>query len=402
MKPFRFVQASDAHLGYAQYNLQERSQDFLRAFEELTVKAKELSPEFVVFAGDLFNTPHPPNPVLAKTIELIDRLQAPFLVVPGSHDNSYSTLVGTVLDPLYRGGHIHYLPAASYESESAYVYGITNFRKRPDFTSEKRRYFEKHPPKPQQGKYNVFALHQGVGFPELNLHPSQVELLPEELPRGFQYYASGHLHTPATIRLDDAVFAYSGSLETFEYTQAQCEKSFYLVDVRRDGEASLESVPLTKQRPFKVLSEDFSDLKPAEIEEKAHKIIAGADEEGAVLVFVLEGSLPQGLTRADINYDVIRGGAKALHVHLVNHLRSVEEEALAVSMASPESLYSRAKTTLDGYYGGFFGEGASRYSDLTIDLVGILSDRAVKRADRQRAAEKKIDEFYAGGEADDS
>ncbi len=399
MESFRFVQASDAHLGYAQYNLAERREDFLRAFEEFTVKARELSPEFVVFAGDLFNSPHPSNPVLAKAIELIDDLKAPFLVVPGSHDNAYSTLVGTVLDPLHRGGHIHYLPTKPYATKNAYVYGMTNFRKRLDFTSEGGKYFEAHPPQPK-GKYNIFALHQGVDFPELSLHPSQVEMLPEELPPGFQYYASGHLHTSAMLRLsDDSVFAYSGSLETFEYTEHQREKSFYLVEVGRDREATLEQIHLSEQRPFKVLQEDFTGLSPAEIEEKANKTVSDADEEGAIVVLVLEGVLPQGLTAADVNYSAIRSGAKALHVHLVNHLKSAEEEALAVTMTSAESLYSRARITLNEYYEALFGENAHSYADLTVELVNILSDKALKKPDRQRAAEKRINVFY--GEEDD-
>lgn len=393
MKPFRFVQASDAHLGYAQYNLLERREDFLRAFEEFTVKAKELSPELVVFAGDLFNSPHPSNPVLARAIELIDSLKVPFLVVPGSHDNAYSTLVGTVLDPLRRGGHIHYLPAEPYAAKDVYVYGMANFRRRLDFASEGMKYFEKYPPKPR-GKYNIFALHQGVDFPYLNLHPSQVEMLPEELPRGFQYYASGHLHTPVTLRFNGAVFAYSGSLETFEYTEHQREKSFYLVEVGRDREATLERVNLSEQRPFKVLQEDFTGLNATEIEEKARKAISASDEEGAIIVLILEGTLLQGLARADVNYDAVRSGAKALHIHLVNHLKSAEEEALAVTMTNSESLYSRARTTLNEYYGALFREKASSYADLTIELVSILSDGALKKMDRQKAAERKIDAFY--------
>ena len=394
IKAFRFIQASDAHLGYMQYNLTERRDDFLKAFEEFTTKAKELSPDLLVFAGDLFNSPHPSNPVLAEAIELIDSLKVPFLVVPGSHDKAYSTLVGTVLEPLHRGGHIHYLPTKPYEKGDVYVYGMTNFRRRTDFTTEAREFFEKYPPKPR-GKYNIFVLHQGVDFPSLNLHPSQVEMRPEELPKGFQYYASGHLHNPTILRFDDSIFAYSGSLETFEYTEYEYEKSFYLVEMGRDGEAEVKTIPLSKQRPFQVLRQDCTGLKPAEIEEKTREMISKSDRSGAILVLVLEGTLLQGLTRADVNYEAVRKEAtKALYVHFVNNLRTAEEEALPIAMTSAESLYSRASARLNEHYGDLFKEKAPQYAGLTIDLVNIFSSKELKRIERQRMAEKKIDAFY--------
>jgi DNA repair exonuclease SbcCD nuclease subunit len=121
LNPVRFIHASDAHLGYRQYHLQERQQDFMNAFQEFVEKTKELSPDFIVFAGDLFNDPHPSNVVLSSAIESIDSLKLPFLVVPGSHDAVYSSSVGTVLDPLHKGGHIQYLPLKPFEFGEVYV-----------------------------------------------------------------------------------------------------------------------------------------------------------------------------------------------------------------------------------------------------------------------------------------
>ncbi|MDQ1279914.1 MAG: repair protein SbcD/Mre11 [Thermoproteota archaeon] len=181
MKAFRFVQASDAHLGYMQYGLAERTGDFLKAFEEFTTKAKELSPDFVVFAGDL----------------------------------------------------------------------------------------------------------------------------------------------------------YSGSLETFDYTEYGHEKGFYLVEVDGDGETKVDTISLSMQRRFRILQMDFTGLKPEEIEEKAREAVSNADEEGVIIVLSIDGTLLQGLTKADVKYEIFRSAAKeALYVHLVNHLRTTEEEALPLTMNS--------------------------------------------------------------------
>ena len=267
MKPFRFVHASDAHLGYMQYNLLERREDFLNAFREFVEKTKELSPDFVIFAGDLFDDPHPSNLVLSSAIELIDSLEVPFLVVPGSHDNVYSALVGTVLDPLHKGGHIHYLPIKPFKTDDVYVYGMTNFRRRADFERHGKEYFEKHPPK-ASGKYNIFVLHQAVDFPRLNLHPNEVQILPAELPKGFQYYASGHFHNSINFKFNDGLFAYSGCFETFDYDEYDYEKGFYLVEVQSDGETKVSRVPITSYRRFNIVEENFTGLDAREIEEK--------------------------------------------------------------------------------------------------------------------------------------
>ena len=45
MKPFSFVHASDLHLGYAQYGLEARRQDFDNAFKEVVDKTIELKPD---------------------------------------------------------------------------------------------------------------------------------------------------------------------------------------------------------------------------------------------------------------------------------------------------------------------------------------------------------------------
>nr|NIM45931.1 hypothetical protein [Nitrososphaeria archaeon] len=279
MKSFSFVQASDAHLGYMQYNLPQREADFTRAFREFVDKTKEVYPDFVVFAGDLFNDPHPSNVVLGEAISLLDSLEVPVLVVPGSHDNVYSALVGTVLDPLHKGGHIHYLPVSPFERDDVYIYGMTNFRSRRAFQEECKEYFERKPPNPS-GRYNIFVLHQGVDFPELGLRPEQVEMLSGELPAGFQYYASGHMHTGKVIHYGEAVFAYSGPLETYEYDQYDRPKTFYHVEVDSDGEASIEELSIEGYRKFNVLEEDFSDATFTEIEDKGRKLVEEADDDG--------------------------------------------------------------------------------------------------------------------------
>ena len=50
MRAFSFVHAADFHLGYSQYGLEARREDFDRAFRELVDKTIELKPDFMIIA----------------------------------------------------------------------------------------------------------------------------------------------------------------------------------------------------------------------------------------------------------------------------------------------------------------------------------------------------------------
>ena len=75
MKPFSFVHAADLHLGYAQYGLEVRRQDFDEAFTELVDKTIALKPDFMIIAEDLFHQARPSNHTLENTIRSFKRLK---------------------------------------------------------------------------------------------------------------------------------------------------------------------------------------------------------------------------------------------------------------------------------------------------------------------------------------
>ena len=50
---------SDLHLGYAQFNLQEREEDLYEVFEESVDKSIQEHAEAVILAGDIFHNPKP-------------------------------------------------------------------------------------------------------------------------------------------------------------------------------------------------------------------------------------------------------------------------------------------------------------------------------------------------------
>ncbi|MGQ9538683.1 MAG: metallophosphoesterase family protein [Candidatus Bathycorpusculaceae bacterium] len=367
MKAFSFVHAADLHLGYSQYGLEARREDFDRAFQELVDKTLELKPTFMIIAGDLFHGARPSNVTLENAIKNFSRLREagiPVLVVDGSHDSAPNVVTSTILNPLDSAGLIYFLPrhegACWRKPECCYVYGVPNFRTRRKTEEMLPAFMEQNKPTPDSSLFNVFVFHMALEIQELNPPYIEAEAPPELIPEGFNYYAAGHIHTPYTGKFKTGMLVYPGSTETINYDEAKVEKGFYYVEVNENGEPSPKFVKLNSPRKFIVLEQDFTGVTATRITELAVQLVKGADEEGAILVPVLRGVLPAEASRAEVDVAQIRSAAeKALLVHPVVLLRESEvPEAVVRSIF--ESEIKDLKTKTFEYFLQIFSERYSR------------------------------------------
>lgn len=316
MKPFSFVHAADLHLGYAQYNLDVRREDFNGAFREVVDKTIELKPDFMILAGDIFQHARPSNVTLENAITNLRQLKdagIPVLTVDGSHDSAPNVITGTILNPLDSAGLFHHLPrheGASWRNQSCYVYGIPNFRT-PRRTAEQLPLFlEQNKPTPDPSVFNIFVFHMALDIPKVKPSQMEAEASPELLPDGFSYYAGGHIHKPYKMPIKNGVLVYSGCTETVSYDDAKVEKGFYHVEVDSKGTPTFHRIKLETPRRFIVLDHDYTRLTPAKITETAVRLVQEADEAGAVIIPVLRGVLPAEAGRGEIDLAKIRDAAK--------------------------------------------------------------------------------------------
>ncbi len=329
MKAFSFVHTADLHLGYAQYGLEVRRQDFDDVLAEIVDKTIELKPDFMIIAGDMFHQPRPSNVTLENTIRSLKRLRdarIPVLTVDGSHDSAPNSITGTILYPLDSAGLIHHLPrheaACWRKPDCCYVYGIPNFRTRHKTEEALPHFLENNIPKPDPQLTNLFVMHGAVDLPGVKPSYMEVELSPTLLPEGFDYYAAGHVHERYLADFKGGLLAYSGCTETVNYDEAKFSKGFYHVQVSEKGEFSPEIVELSTPRRFVVLENEFLGLNAHKITEQIAQMVKNADEEGAIIIPVLRGVLPAEASRTEIDIAHIRGSAeKALLVHPIVLLR---------------------------------------------------------------------------------
>ncbi len=88
----RYLHCADIHLGYQQYNLKERFNDFGRAFYAVVDQAIEREVDFVILAGDLFHKRSIDALSLNQAMHGLVRLRKaniPCIAVEGNHERSY-------------------------------------------------------------------------------------------------------------------------------------------------------------------------------------------------------------------------------------------------------------------------------------------------------------------------
>ena len=378
MRAFSFVHTADFHLGYSQYGLEARLEDFDRAFQELVDKTIELKPDFMIIAGDLFHHPRPSNVTLERAIKNFSRLREagiPVLTVDGSHDSAPNVVTGTILNPLDSAGLIYHLPrhegACWRKEDCCYVYGVPNFRTRRKTEESLPAFMEQNKPTPDPELFNIFVLHMALDIPSLTPPYITAEAPPELIPEGFDYYAAGHVHKSYKDMFKTGMLVYSGSIETVDYEEAKNDKGFYYIEVDKKGTASPQFMLLECPRKFVVLNQDFTGVNPSKITELAVQLVRGVDEEGVIIVPVLRGVLPAEATRAEVDFSQLRSAAeKALLVHPVVLLRETEvSEEIVRSIFEAE--FKDLKTKAFEYFLQIFSERYSRNEAEKIARVAV-------------------------------
>ena len=385
MKPFSFVHVADLHLGYEQYNLAIRREDFNRAFMEVVDKTLELKPDFMIIAGDLFQHARPANITLENAIKSFKRLKDAgilILAVDGSHDSAPNIVTGTILNPLDTAGLIYYLPrheGASWRGDSYYIYGIPNFRTRRNTERRLPKFLEVNKPTPDPSLFNIFVFHMALDIPSIiRRHPRiEAEASADLIPDGFDYYAGGHIHTPWKIPFKDGVLVYSGCTETVSYEDARVSKGFYYVEVDGDGEPMIERIKLEGSRRFIVFEEDCSGLMPGQITDINVDLVRRFDEDEAIIIPVIRGVLPAEASRREIDVAKIRRAAeKALLVHPVIQLREAdipEEVIKAIFEGDLRSLKGKALSFFIEFFSQRYPkETAERIARLAFDIMQPL------------------------------
>ncbi|WP_292638911.1 DNA repair exonuclease [Nitrososphaera sp.] len=242
---------SDLHLGYSQFNLEEREEDVYETFlEAVDISIKERV-KLAIIAGDIFHTPRPNGRATFKLAEGLKRLkekQIPAAFILGEHDISrlrdvpFAYVFGSLglarrlrLDePLVVDGLAVF--GANKERRNNIDSLVNNLQ-------QAGKLAERH-----AGK-RMLVLHQGLS----DFNKFAGEMNSTDIPASFHYYALGHYHDHIEKRFEHlgGPLVYPGSLDlTPSEGIKEVEKGFALVDMSGE-EASVNWVPLHRRPQFK-------------------------------------------------------------------------------------------------------------------------------------------------------
>jgi DNA repair exonuclease SbcCD nuclease subunit len=337
---FRFIHAADIHLGYEQYNLEARADDFARAYVGMIEYARDVQADFVLIAGDLFHRSSADAWMLKQAtfgLNLLREAGIPVVAIEGNHDAQHARkhlswmeylcdqeLLFLLNLEIAANGHKSLVPfdpqgrrGSWVDVAGARVYGMKYYgAATARFLDEIQGDVE-----PGPDGYTVVMLHAGMQGQVPHLHGGLTMNQIGVLRPPVDYLALGHVHK----RLEDDWVFNPGSLETNSMEEVEWPHGFF--DVQVDSTATtkhtVSPIETTTLRPFhriRVHTEGDETLESfVDLVEKAIAAERAVPEE-AVLEIDLSGIA--GFRRQDVPLERLRGAAASRFNPLVVRVRN--------------------------------------------------------------------------------
>jgi DNA repair exonuclease SbcCD nuclease subunit len=297
----RFAHLADLHLGG--WRAPKMRELGITAFSEAVRRCVEKKVDFVLISGDLFNTSIPPIDILKTTVSELKKLRGAGInvyTIAGSHD--FSPSGKTMLDVLeeadlvknvFKGDIFGGKLELRFTTDAQTGAKITGMIGRKGML-DKINYQE----------LDSVALEKENGFRIFLFHTTISEMKPKELekmdstplsalPRGFNYYAGGHVHIVRQKNIEGYEnVVYPGPL--FPNSFSELEKlengGFYFYD---DGKLIYEKISI---HPVITINIDCSNKSVQEVEFELKSEFTKLDPKNAIILIRLQGVLESGKT----------------------------------------------------------------------------------------------------------
>jgi len=330
----RFAHLADAHLGgWKQQPLQDLN---LESFKRAIDNCIKENVEFVLIAGDLFDSAFPPIDVLKETFAEFKKLKEakiPCFIIAGSHD--YSVSGKTFLDVLEKAGFCKNV--AEYEEKdgrimlnptihkNVAIYGYPGRTSGLEVGDLRKILFNDSP-----GMFKIFMLHTTIDKVKGDLPIDALETI--KLPHA-DYYALGHIH----IDFQYENFVYPGPVfpNNFQELEDLNHGGFYIVNTESNNPLQRINLKIKEVVSMSVEVKNAlvaTDHIISEIEKR--------DIEDKILLLRIKGNLENG-KNSDIKFSQIEDlvKRKGAYFYLRNtHELKTEEPRLEIEVKDTENI----------------------------------------------------------------
>ena len=420
----RFLHFADVHLGYQQYGVQERFDDFSRSYLHIVDQAVAQRVDFCLLAGDLFEKRTVDPLAMRVAIEGLRMLQEagiPVIAVEGNHEKAHyrdryswvDFLDGLgylyLLTPRFEGGRAILEPYG--DQGGAYV--DLPLRQAQNTSGRVRIYGLKYYGASTGRVFRLFADalseadHSNVQGTILVAHAglegqlarysatlTYNDLVP--LRDRIDYLALGHIHKPYAV--EDWIYN-PGSPETCSMEEvAWSRRGYYLVEMELGGDRGHQAeLVVPPRRPFHRLRLAVDALEePNAVYDRVRALLRRKDREIArdpapVVELTLSGVLAFSRFDLDLDHieDIVQGAISPLLVRIQNATTPAEFEVAVDSEASrPELERGIVRELLER--DARYRPGAEDWTRVALDikrmaLEGSSPDAVVEYLRRARA-----------------
>ncbi len=339
----KFAHLADCHVGgWREPVLRELNhQAFVTAIDQCISERVD----FVIIAGDLFNTAFPAVESLALVTRKLKHLKdsnIPVYAIPGSHD--FSPSGACMLDVLEEAGLLTHVCRGSLVDGKLKLSFVTDQRTGVKLTgligkkgALDKEYYELLDREflERESGYKIFVFHCAIA--ELKpIDLQTMDAMPASLlPKGFNYYAGGHVHVVDNKSLDSHQnIVFPGP--TFPNNFAELEKlnqgSFCIVD-----RWNVRVVPV-QVAPVVCVQINASNKTPFEVEQELQAELNKIQDNSCILLIRVFGVLKED-GPSDIHWERILEAYPARAIlRNTNALSSKEFEDISLSQQPIESM----------------------------------------------------------------
>lgn len=382
----KFAHFADCHLGgWRQEELQSLNFQSFQKAVDIVIQEK---PDFLLLAGDLFDSAYPPIEILKETFaefKKIKEAEIPVFMIAGSHD--FSASGKTFLDVLEKSGFAKSIDKSAVQPDgriklSATMFGSTALlgysgkKSGMEIEDLKKVYFESIYP------FSIFLLHSTIQDVVGNIPMASIEK--EKLPIA-NYYALGHIHQRFESRHLSSVFVYPGPIfpNNFqELSDLRCG-SFYMVDV--DGSKIKTRQILLPIKEVVSLEVEIDDALTA-----TEKIISEVDKLYMVdklFLLKLTGNLKQGKT-GDIRFNEIEEFiTKKRAYSFLRNISSVQAQEMEMQIET-----EHVENIEEKIIGEYRQKNPSDFIEFTNVLPQLMNSLAIEKNEDEKEAifEKRL------------
>ncbi len=361
----RFAHIADCHLGsWRQPELQQLNLESFKKAIDICITEKV---DFIILAGDLFDSAYPPIEILKEVFSEFKRLKengTKCFIIAGSHD--YSVSGKTFLDVLEKAGFCQIceyevgeekikLKPQNYQGIS--IYGYPGKKSGLEVDDLKRITID------ETNNFKILMLHTTMESAKGTLPIDSVSI--NDLPKA-DYYALGHLHLVHEYPVaENKYLIYPGPIfpNNFQELEELRGGSFYIVDVNGYTKLTKIDIKIKYIMPFEIEIENALTA--------TDKILAEIDKhdlKDRIVLLKLRGKITQGKT-SDINFQKIQEKLKEKGAYVM--LKSTSQ--LKTEEAEIEVETENIDKIEDSIIESFTKENESSFNKFITPLINSFS-----------------------------